>query len=89
MVKARLIEEHRNKLKVEMEKKQEEELTFKPKINNVSEKIIEFLRTNNIQKEKKPSPPKKVYEEMRECTFKPQINKVSERIINNKSLIKE
>ena len=49
---------------------------------------MEFLRSNDVPKLKKASPPKKMYDEMAECTFKPKLNKVSERIVNNKSIIK-
>ena len=42
----------------------------------MSEKIVEFLRTEKIPKNKKPSPPKKIYEELRDCTFHPKINRV-------------
>lgn len=60
-----------------MENREKEELTFKPKINNVSEKIVQFLKSNNIPKPKKESPPKLIYDEMKQCTFKPKINQVS------------
>ena len=62
----------------------------------MSEKIVEFLRTEKIPKNKKPSPPKKIYEELRDCTFHPKINRVyvliylrSNMIVNNRSMRKE
>lgn len=36
MIKGRLLEEDRNKRKAEMDQKEQDSLTFKPKINKVS-----------------------------------------------------
>lgn len=46
------------------------------------------MRETNMPAQKKQSPPKKMYEEMKECTFKPKINKVSERLVSNRSMLK-
>lgn len=60
------------KKRIEMEQDLGKEATFKPKINVVSEKIVEMRKeVGGAVRENKKSPVCRIFDEMEGCTFKP------------------